>query len=365
MREAFDKRGRLGLLGVRMKIFHCDHCQQLVFFENVRCVTCGHALAYLPDAGVVASLEEAGNGTWRARSAVAQGWEYRLCRNYNQANVCNWAVAKGDGHELCVSCRLTRVIPDLKVAGNREAWYKLEVAKRRLVYGLLSLRLPVRSQEEDAGGLAFEFLADSGAGTLRTGHDEGVITINVAETNDAWREWTRNKLNEPYRTVLGHFRHESGHYYWDGLIKRGGRLEAFRQMFGDERRDYTHALEEHYATGAPTDWAARYVSEYASAHPWEDWAETWAHYLHMVDTLEMAAACGLTLQPWRRDEPQIAARGPGLGTFEQMARDWMALTYLLNNLNRGMGLPDGYPFALSEGAVGKLRFVHEAIMGKN
>jgi hypothetical protein len=347
-----------------MKIFHCDHCQGLVFFENVRCVTCGHALAYLPDAGIVASLERGADGTWRARNAVAQGWEYRLCRNYDQANVCNWAVAKGDKHELCVSCRLTRVIPDLKVAGNREAWYKLEVAKRRLVYGLLGLRLPVRSKEEDGAGLAFEFLADSGAGTLRTGHENGVVTINVAETNDAWREWTRNQLNEPYRTVLGHFRHESGHYYWDRLIKNGGRLEAWRKLFGDEQRDYTQALQEHYTNGAPANWQERFVSEYASAHPWEDWAETWAHYLHMVDTLEMAGACGLTLQPWRPDEPQLLQRDPGLGTFEQMMREWPALTYVLNNLNRGMGLPDGYPFALSEGAMGKLRFVHDAIAGK-
>jgi hypothetical protein len=343
-----------------MKIFHCDHCQGLVFFENVKCLTCGQALAYLPEAGRVATLKQGKGGRWWAGER-----EYRLCKNYNQANVCNWAVEAGDGHEFCGSCRLTRVIPDLKVAGNREAWYKLEVAKRRLVYGLLGLGLPVRSLEEDPQhGLAFEFLEDPGTGTLKTGHENGVIVINVAETDDAWREQTRNMLNEPYRTVLGHFRHESGHYYWDRLIKFGPRLKAFRGLFGDERQDYAVALQQHYALGAPGDWMQRFVSEYASAHPWEDWAETWAHYLHIVDTLEMAGACGLTLEPARRDEPQLTARDSRAGTFEQMMKDWSALTYVLNNLNRGMGLPDGYPFALSQGATGKLRFVHETVMGR-
>jgi hypothetical protein len=339
-----------------MKIFHCDHCQGLVFFENVQCLTCGQALAYLPDAGRVGSLEDKGNGKWRAL-----GREYRLCKNYNQANVCNWAVEGGDGRELCWSCRLTRVIPDLKVQGNREKWYRLEVAKRRLVYGLLALGLPVRSKAEDpARGLAFEFLADTGSGVV-TGHENGVIVINIAEADDAWREQTRRELGEPYRTVLGHFRHESGHYYWDRLIKNSVRWDGFRELFGDERSDYRAALERHYAQGAPGDWPQRFVSEYASAHPWEDWAETWAHYLHIVDTLEMAVACGLTLKPARRDEPRLAARDAQGATFEQMMQDWLALTYVLNNLNRGMGMPDGYPFALSEEAMEKLQFVHETI----
>jgi hypothetical protein len=347
-----------------MKVFHCDHCQGLVFFENVRCLTCGHALAFLPDVADVCSLEEAGNGKWRTVAKAAQGREYRLCRNYDRENVCNWAVAAADGHEYCASCRLTRLIPDLTVAGNKEAWYRLEVAKRRLVYSLLGLRLPLLSKEEDPQrGLTFEFRADTAGGRVVMGHENGVIVINIAEADDAWRERTRNLLHEPYRTLLGHFRHESGHYYWDRLIKNGPRQGDFRRVFADERQDYNQALQIHYGRGAPTDWPKWYVTEYASAHPWEDFAETWAHFLHMADALETAAACGLTLRPARGDEPKLPAYTDGRAAenFERMVADWRTLTYVLNNLNRGMGLPDAYPFALSDGAVGKLRFVWETI----
>jgi hypothetical protein len=345
-----------------MKIFHCDHCQGLVFFENVRCLSCGHELAYLPDVADLASLEPAGNGKWHARNSLAQGHEYRLCQNYDQANVCNWAVTEPDGHAFCVSCRLTRVIPDLNVPGNKEGWYKLEVAKRRLVYGLLALGLSVRSQEEDPQtGLAFEFLANTHAEKVRTGHNQGVITVNVAEADDVLREKARNQMHEPYRTVLGHFRHETGHYYWDRLIRDSPRLEACRQLFGDDRRDYGEALQRHYAQGASADWQERFVSAYASSHPWEDWAETWAHFLHIMDTLEMAAACGLILNPARQDEPQLAARDTQVETFEHKMQDWLALTYVLNNLNRGLGQPDSYPFVLSQTVVGKLKFVWETV----
>ncbi len=272
-----------------------------------------------------------------------------------------------DANSLCRSCRLTRVIPDLRVAGNREAWYRLETAKRRVVYSLLALGLPVRSQVEDPeAGLAFEFLADTGAATtpVLTGHQNGVITINIAEADDAERERRRHAMGEPYRTLLGHFRHEIGHYYWDRLIKDRSPLEAFRRLFGDERRDYGEALKTHYRQGPPADWQQRHVTPYASSHPWEDWAETWAHYLHMTDTVEMAAACGLSLQPHRADEPTLAGVPGGVRAAESIERlldAWFPLTYLLNNLNRGLGLPDGYPFVLPTPAIDKLRFVHQTI----
>ena len=202
-----------------------------------------------------------------------------------------------------------------------------------------------------------------GAPSILTGHDNGVITINVAEADDAERERRRLQMHEPYRTLLGHFRHEVGHYYWDRLIKDSPRLEAFRAVFGDERKDYAQALQEYYQQGPPANWQQQFISIYASSHPWEDWAETWANYLHMTDTLETAATCGLMLHPGRKDEPTLPAppkAGPNT-SFERLLEGWFPLTYVLNNLNRGLGLPDGYPFVLSTPTLDKLRFVHDTV----
>lgn len=357
-----------------MRVFHCDHCRQLVFFENVFCVKCNHSLAYVPDLGVVGSLEPIGDGLYTSPLKRAAGRKYRMCQNFTEHNVCNWAVRAEDEHPLCESCRLTRVIPDLSKPGHKESWYKLEVAKRRLVYTLLNLKLPVLNRIDDPKrGLAFEFLADpepeegKDPTPVLTGHANGVITINVAEADDAEREKRRLQLHEPYRTVLGHFRHEVGHYYWDRLIANSQHLDAFRTIFGDERADYGESLQKHYNNGPPPDWQDRCVSAYSTAHPWEDWAETWAHYLHMVDTLETGAACGVSLRPPRKGEPTVRTVPDPLDDqpepFEDLIESWLALTYMLNNLNRGLGLPDGYPFVLSVPAIAKLKFVHEVIAG--
>lgn len=350
-----------------MRTFHCDHCQHQLFFENFACVSCGARLAYLQDLQTLGSLDPAGDDTWTSPLPAARGKTYRLCANYAEHDVCNWALPSNDESALCRSCSLTRVIPDLSRPGNHEAWYKIEIAKRRLVYTLLGLGLPVRSKVEDPEhGLAYEFLADPddpAAPKPLTGHADGVITINLAEADDAERERRRLDLHEPYRTLLGHFRHEVGHYYWDVLIAGSPRLDAFRQTFGDEREDYAQALERHYQQGPPADWQQRFVSHYASAHAWEDWAETWAHYVHMVDTLETAASIGLSLRPRRADEPALET-DPQRGlaaTFERLVEDWFPLTFALNSLNRGLGLPDGYPFVLSDLQIAKLRFVHDTI----
>ncbi len=350
-----------------MKIFHCNHCQHLVFFENFQCVQCGHSLAYLPDAEAIGSLEPAADNLWS--SAVAGNRTYRRCSNYDLENVCNWAVASDDPNPLCLSCRLTKVIPDLGLPGNKEAWYRMETAKRRLIYSLLSLGLPVEPKHSVSDdGLVFSFLADvPGEAPALTGHDGGAITINLAEADDAEREKRRTQLGEPYRTLLGHFRHEIGHYYWNRLIEGGDRLAEFRNLFGDEREEYGEALQRHYGNGPRADWRESFVSAYASSHPWEDWAESWAHYLHMIDALETASASGLTLKPRRSDEPSLKpdprsiVRGGGRISFDRMIGDWFPLTYVLNNLNRSLGLADGYPFVLSPVAVEKLRFVHNTI----
>ena len=345
-----------------MKIFHCGRCDQLVFFESTACVNCGHALAYVPDrADVIALAPDADHG--RA---------FRLCRNYAEEHACNWALPADDPGPYCRSCRLTRTRPDLNPRENRVAWKRLEAAKRRLVYSLIALGLPLATRAEDpVGGLAFDFLADpepgQPGGPVLTGHDEGIITINIAEADHAERERRRLRLHEPYRTILGHFRHEVGHYYWDRLIRDTARIGDFRRAFGDERPDYDEALRRHYKEGVPKNWRKSFISAYATMHPWEDWAETWAHYLHMTDTLETAVACGLSLQPRRPDEPamdpDLEVIGQRPRSFDQVIARWFPLTYVLNNLNRGMGHQDAYPFVLSSPAIEKLRFVHEVICG--
>lgn len=350
-----------------MKLFRCDHCRNLVYFENHTCLACGHTLAYLPEFDLVASLEPDASATagpdpapalWRTPARPARDRRYRLCANYTTHQVCNWAVAAEDPNPLCLSCRLTATIPDLSVPGHHEAWYKLEVAKRRLLRGLRSLGLPAapKTAPGDRAGLAFAFLADPAdpaAPPVLIGHADGLVTLTLAEVDDAERERRRLQLREPYRTLLGHLRHESGHYYWERLVRDDpARLAACRALFGDERQDYSAALRRHYAEGPPAAWQARHVSAYASAHPWEDWAETWAHYLHMADTLETADACGVTLAA-----PASASAAPE--PFSDMIARWLGLTHALNNLNRGLGQPDSYPFVLSAPVIEKLRFIHE------
>jgi hypothetical protein len=354
-----------------MKIFSCAACGQTLFFENSQCTKCGHALAFLPDRALLSAIEPA-NGPESAGLFVAlapvvgKGIRYRQCGNQIDHAACNWAVPEGDPQRYCRACRLNQLIPNLANPGARAAWEKLESAKRRLIYTLIGLGLPLESREQlPEGGLAFCFLQDELATEkVFTGHNDGLITINVAEADAPFREKTRLELGETYRTLLGHFRHEIGHYYWDRLIKRGDHQAGFRELFGDESADYAEAVQAHYQRGAPGDWPTRFVSSYASMHPWEDWAESWAHYLHMVDTLETARSFGLALPP----KPEGGARRPESQTrrldfddFDDLMGAWVPLTVAMNSLNRSMGLPDLYPFVLSTPAVAKLRFVHEVI----
>ncbi len=439
-----------------MKTFHCNRCAQLVFFENVRCERCGALLGYLPDLAEISAFEPEGDPAqtelWRSLHPLAQGRLYRMCGNYALENVCNWMVPADAPHRLCRSCELTTVIPNLAPPENHLRWYKLETAKRRLLYTLAALRLPIepkraapaaleplpeaaadddRAQDPaDPGGpivnevnpspanpapmplplanpmpmdppqttpaqafatpanpttdasapgdaclppalppqdsddgVTFEFLEDTPEGErVLTGHDNGRITLNIAEADDAHRETVREQMHEPYRTLLGHFRHEIGHYYFDQLVA-GTRWNApFRERFGDEREDYAEALQRHYDEGPPAEWRQSYISAYASTHPWEDWAETWAHYLHMVDTLDTASSCGLALLPDDPREPTLNDTTPVEDAgFDNLMKRWYPLTYALNSMNRSLGLPDGYPFTLPPAVVEKLRFVHRVV----
>ncbi len=348
-----------------MQTFHCDYCGCLVFFENISCEQCGHALGFLSDVRRMSALAPVADGLWRGLGADVNGYRYRMCRNYAVENVCNWMLPAHDPNSLCTSCRLTEIIPALGLPQNRVYWYRLEQAKRRLLHTLSGLGLvPVSKVENSFQGLAFRFLANSVQdGQVMTGHENGIITLNVAEADDAYREHTRAQFGEPYRTLLGHFHHEIGHYYWDQLIARGYSLDAFRQLFGDERVDYDTSLQFYYHRGPQANWQQHYISAYASSHPWEDWAETWAQYLHMVDALGTVQACGLRLSPNFPDDPSMGYGGSSglIGSFDQMLEQWFPLSYMLNNLHRSLGMPDGYQFSLAPQVVDKLRFVHEVL----
>ncbi len=313
---------------------------------------------------------------------------HRRCANAELA-ACNWLVqaptpvegdAGTDPGGLCVCCRLTRVRPAEADPVGRERFERAEAAKRRLVAQLLDLGLPVVPKSVDsAGGLAFDLL-NSTERKVVTGHSDGVITLDLAESDDAHRELVRTQLGEPYRTLLGHFRHEVGHYYWGSLVSADpARSDAFRHLFGDPDIDYSAALDRHYADGPPVDWRETYVSAYATMHPWEDWAETFAHYLHIRDTLRTAAEFGLRVDgpdldafgvPAHRHaaEPgrpgglggHRAARSPSPAAADIIAQ-WLPLTYALNAINRSMGRDDLYPFVLTPAVQAKLAFVHDVI----
>lgn len=355
-----------------MRIFHCDHCGNALFFENITCLQCGSDLAFLPDRLALSAIEQAGEpGLWRRRArgiepSDAPARRYRLCSHHAATQSCNFAVPEDDPNPLCVSCRQTRILPDLSVPQNRSRWYRIEVAKRRLFFTLS--RLGLVDPDPPAGtvqGPSYQFLEDQPDQQVMTGHSNGVITLNVAEADDDERVRRRLALHEPYRTLLGHLRHESGHYYWDVLIDQGQRHEAFRQAFGDERENYGQSLKRHYSEGPPPEWSERYVSAYATAHAWEDWAETWAHYLHMVDLLETASSFNMRLAvPGSGGPVAETVENPfsgGPADFDALVQQWVPVTVVVNSLTRSLGQEDAYPFALSPGAMEKLRFVHDIV----
>ena len=352
-----------------MKLFHCDHCGHALFFENVKCLHCGSQLAFLPTRMALAAIEEVPEsaGLWRRKKQgnTPSSHHFRLCLNNTEHQACNFAIPQADPNPLCVSCRLTQILPDLSIEGNRERWYRVEAAKRRLFYTLARLGLVSNNPPNGQDGPVFQFLADLPGQQVMTGHANGVITLNVAEADDDERVKRRLQMREPYRTLLGHFRHESGHFYWDCMIRDAGRQQQFRAVFGDEQQDYGTALQNYYANGAAANWEDGYVSAYATAHPWEDWAETWAHYLHMVDLLETASSYNTRLAvPGDENDADDAVINPfdaGQTDFEQLVEQWVPLTLLVNSLNRSLGQNDAYPFALSPTSLNKLRFVHDLI----
>lgn len=350
-----------------MKLFECQVCGQPIYFENTRCERCGHRLGYLPTLTRLSALRPEGE-TWEA--LAAPGVPQRFCANA-AFDACNWLVPVAEQADYCLACRHNRTIPNLSDPQNLTRWRKIEVAKRRLFYTLLRLGLPLVDRRRDPErGLAFDFLVDRGdaedrGDAVMTGHASGLITINAAEADEAERERRRTAMDEPYRTLLGHFRHEVGHHYWDLLVADTPQIEPCRALFGDERQDYGAALERHYRDGPPADWQDGFISSYATAHPWEDFAETWAHYLHIVDTLETAMSFGLSVKPriaageWLTGA--IDFDPYGVVRIDDLIRAWLPLSAAVNSLNRSMGQPDLYPFVLAPTVVGKLGFIHDLV----
>ena len=352
------------------RAYRC-RCGRPIFFRNSQCLACQAQLGYEPQTGKVYSLVSAGNqDCWRIGNAPGLRKKcFRRCANLNSPSGCNWLVDASETGMLCISCRLDRTIPNLSLPENQERWRRIEVAKRRLISSLVALRLPVISRAQDPDrGLAFDFLESPENGPrVLTGHANGIITLNIEEADDSTRERIREEMREPYRTVLGHLRHETGHYYWDRLIKDGPLLDDYRGLFGDETVDYVSALESYRAQGPHTDWPLNFVSAYASAHPWEDWAETWAHYLHMLDTVDTALSFRLDpdaveaqFEPFGSDALS-RPDDPGAPAFLAFLNSWVKLAGVLNELSRSMGLADFYPFVLSKPAVAKLQFVHTTV----
>ena len=332
-----------------MRLFRCQECGQTVFFENRLCEQCGHALGYLPERFELLTLNSNGEALKPIRQ---QHRTFRYCANAAHG-ACNWLISGDSPENFCAACRHNNVIPDLDQGDNLLRWQRMEWAKHRLFYTLTALNLPLKNLADDPEhGLAFNFLADPpGPGpNILTGHDEGLITINLNEADDSFREKLRAEMGEPYRTLLGHFRHEVGHYFWDLLVRDTGRLDSCRALFGDDRQDYAQALQRHYAEGPPPGWEQNFISSYATAHPWEDFAETWAHYLHIVDTLETASAFGLRIHPAAAKSQALHADidfDPHHAPSMQVLLDaWLPLTFAVNSLNRSMGLGDLYPFVL-------------------
>lgn len=309
--------------------------------------------------------EGAAPGTFVALAPELKKGRVRVCGNQIDHGACNWAVPEADTHRFCQACRLNDVIPNLSEPGAQDAWIRIEQAKRRLVFQLLALGLPVEPRTEQPKGLAFAFKKDlPGEEKVMIGQESGLITINIAEADSPFREKTRLSLGESYRTLLGHFRHEIGHYYCERLVLDSPFVGPFRELFGDERASYDDAVAVHYRDGAPADWPTKYVSSYATMHPHEDWAETWAHYLHMVDTLETARSFGIALRSNVAKGVQkleVLTTKLDFDDFDELIHAWVPLTIALNSLNRSMGLRDLYPFVLPDLALQKIRFVHDVI----
>jgi len=346
-----------------MKIFRCGNCNHAVFFENYNCENCGHLTGYKDKGRKMLTFKPNDHTLISDRDRS----EYKYCKN-KEHDACNWVIEIESPEDYCNACQLNRMIPNLADLNNFEKWQNLEVAKHRLVYQLQKIGLAIPSKLRDINGLCFDFVAQQNNPSLMTGHANGVITILLREADSVLREQMRKQFLEPYRTLIGHLRHEVGHYFWDRLIYTDPKiLEEFRAIFGDERSNYGEALQLYYKVGAPSKWEASFISKYATSHAWEDWAETWAHYLHIMDMVETAYFFGMTVKPIKKsnDLKAKASFDPyTIEDFDVIIKTCRPLSFAVNSINRAMGVPDVYPFIITPVVVEKLKFIHRLLLVK-
>ncbi|MDX3972835.1 putative zinc-binding metallopeptidase [Shinella sp.] len=348
-----------------MRLFTCETCGQTIHFDNRLCMRCGASLGFLAEDVTLHALVPEGEGLWRI--APNEGL-YRFCDNA-ALEVCHWLLPADSPHAFCEACRHNRIVPTTDPHGL-ERWRRIGLAQQHLFYSILRWRLPRPTREEDPNsGLVFDFLADeldlngNVINAAMTGHEAGLISLRAAEADDEVRESVRVSMGEPYRSLLGHFRHEIGHFYWAQLVRDDATLEEARRLFGDERQDYAAALQRNYEQGPPADWSLNFISTYASSHPAEDFAECWAHFFHIVDTLETARAFGLNTDPKGHEELEAEVtfdpyRAPNAG---RLVESWIPLSVALNAIQRSMGQPDSYPFVLPPPVVEKLDFINRLV----
>ena len=346
-----------------MKVFECGYCNYPLFFENNQCSNCGHACGYRDSDHKMLTFDPLGTSLISDREKI----EYKYCKN-KEHEVCNWLLEKNDKHDYCPACQLNRTIPNLSDKENFPKWKNLEIAKHRLIYQLQKMGLELLSKMVNNEGLCFDFIVKMNNPNIMTGHASGVITILLQEADSVLREQIRKQLQEPYRTLIGHLRHEVGHYFWERLISNNKEaLSAFRAIFGNEEADYCNALKIYYKVGALDNWQDFFISKYATSHPWEDWAETWAHYLHIMDMVETAHFFGLKVNSNEISKNMRieATFDPYLiKDFETIINTCIPLSFAVNSINRAMGVPDVYPFVITQGVIKKMTFIHELLWFK-
>lgn len=347
-----------------MRNYVCT-CGGTIYFDNNICLKCSSELGFCPGCRTLTALAATPEGGLRCGRPEC-GIALVKCFNYLEYQVCNRCVA-ADGAPagaLCDCCRFNATIPDLTVPGNQSKWYSLETAKRRLFYDLSELGLPYGTAADGIEpALCFDFKADvipkgnywrasSPSETVYTGHDAGRITINIREADDVEREKLRVVMNEAHRTLIGHFRHEIGHFYWDALVKgRPDREAECIAAFGDHNNpNYDVALEAYYKNGPKPKWQETFVSAYATMHPWEDFAETWATYLDMTSTLDTAEHVGFG-----------GITDPTNADLDTMITRYQAFGLAANEINRNLGLLNLVPEVFLKPVVEKLRYIHHLV----
>ncbi|MDI7775168.1 putative zinc-binding metallopeptidase [Asticcacaulis sp. EMRT-3] len=351
-----------------MRLFRCDHCGNPIHFDNRVCLNCGFRLGFVPEALGLYAVTADPRVAERWRRVDEPQFVYRFCANAAW-DICNWLVPEDEPENFCQACRHNGLVPDPNTELGLKRWRRIAEAQRHLFYSFLRWNLPHPTRREDPqGGLLFdlkndEITPDGACKPAVIGHDEGHIVIRNAEADDLTREQQRELMNEPYRTLLGHFRHETGHFIWNKLVRDQNKLDSFRAIFGDERDDYAEALERHYHEGPPPGWGDHYISFYATTHPWEDFAECFAHVLHIVDSLETAHIYGIALAPMAHTE--LAAQAGfdpyTVLDFDRIAEVWIPLSLALNSIHHSMGERDLYPFILTPAIQAKLKYVHSLI----